>query len=90
MAPETREPLWSCVMCGYEMDTVSPVHGVAVPREGSIALCMNCAARYVRRGAAWSLMTVAELGRLSLAEQRELFLATEVVRGLPDLRRGRA
>ena len=46
-AVTTRTPLNHCLDCGYQIDSGSPaggaLHDVRPPREGDLAICLNCA-----------------------------------------------
>lgn len=80
-----------CASCGYVMDGASPADPGhrARPTAGSLALCINCGAPYVRRGGKWDPMTSADWAGLLPEEQRELLTAA-FARGLvikTDLRR---
>jgi hypothetical protein len=86
---------WMCSRCGYLMDCTDAVRGPPKPpREGDLAVCMNCGMPYYLRAGAWHVLTAAELATLTMEERRELALAqlSQARAGLPDMskRGGRA
>ena len=90
---ETREAPWMCSGCGYVMDAATPTdpRGEAVPRDGSIALCINCGKRHIRHGTRWMPLTDAEWRSLSSEERKQLMMV-ELARQIAirdDLSRGR-
>lgn len=93
--PVTFFKPWLCGRCGYLMDCTDTADGPhQAPKQGDIAVCMNCGTPYALKGDAWRPMTAAELAGLTLQERRELALAqlAQSRADLPDLakRGGRA
>ena len=64
---------WPCPGCGYVMDAASDsTREEALPKEGDLSVCLNCAMPFVLRDDRWRELTDDELLALSLAEKREL------------------
>lgn len=67
---------WMCLTCGYAMDRAAPMGGRrAVPEEGDLSICINCAAPYTREGNAWRAMTKQEVIDLPPKLRSDLALA---------------
>ena len=59
---------WMCLTCGYAMDRAAPMGGRrAVPEEGDLSICINCAAPYTREGNAWRAIDLPPKLRRDLA-----------------------
>jgi hypothetical protein len=69
---EIREPPWMCDSCGYVMDSATPVHGEGLPQDGSLSICANCGALYVRHGRRWLPITPEELAAIDPGLRAEL------------------
>lgn len=55
---ENLERPWLCVTCGYAMNAAtSPTHPGAKPKDGDVAMCLNCTAAYLRREEAWHALS---------------------------------
>jgi len=52
---------WRCFRCNFQMDSAAEVLGDALPSEGDLALCLNCAEPHVLHFGKWVRLTDDEL-----------------------------
>jgi hypothetical protein len=58
---ETHFDKWSCISCGYEMDTVSHMTENDPPVEGDFCICINCGTFYTLVENTWKHVTEREM-----------------------------
>ena len=63
---------WLCWSCGYVMDAATPVRGDVVPKDGDVAICINCGQPTMRDGGQWRQMQPADWHRFTPDERRQL------------------
>jgi hypothetical protein len=71
---------WPCASCGYVMDAASDSTGNALPAEGDLSVCLQCAAPYLLESHKWRPLTDDELIEMSLEHKRVLSRVQNLVR----------
>lgn len=78
----TRFPPWMCHACGHLCSAASSLLYDAVPGEGDVCACINCAAPAILRNGKWVKPSDADWAEIEPETRRELTLHQIAIRDM--------
>ena len=81
MREVTRFEPWRCSNCGYLMDAATDASGKdAVPAEGDLSVCTDCAELHILHDNRWRPLTDDELIELPLEDKKHASAVQKAIR----------